>query len=258
MSKDTNLKTMDFLLVTVIVIQFVLLMLIFETELLFTIITALEIVFLISYLIFSVRLRASFEEVVNQEDIFFERQFDLIKDQLDGISYQISEYFDRQNDIVDLRRPFRRTKMYYQKKINSKSGKPISIDLLLITDKGIFIIDFFEARLILKGNYQEDIIDVQYSKNSLLQILNPLSDIHPLYQEVKERLKLEDKAIKRMIIVENESYVAGMQTLTKNQEIAKEIDIPKKIRKLSDESDIQWSIDYVKELEEKMDEIIIG
>lgn len=258
MNKDTNLKTMDILLITVIVIQFVLLLLIYETELLFTIITSMELVFLISYLIYSIRLRASFEEVINQEDIFFERQFNLIKDQLDGITYQISEYFDRQNDIADLRRPFRRTKMYYQKKMKSDLGKDISIDLLLLTNKGIFIIDFFEARMILKGDFSQDLIDVQYSKNSMLQILNPLSELHPLYQEVKNRLNVDDDAMKRMIIIENESYVAGMHTLSKNQEIAKEVDIPKKIRKLHDQSDIDWSIDYVKELEDKMDELIIG
>lgn len=253
------LKSMDTLIILPIVIQFGIFLLSYETKLLETIISSLVFVSLIVYLVFSVRLRAAFEEIVNQEDRFFNKQFYTIKSNIKDTNYQISEYFERQRDIDDIRQAFRHSKIYYQKALKHEDGSKTTIDLLLVTEKGLVIVDFFEARFILKGDYQEDYVDLQYSQSNTVRIVNPLSVRHPLYQALKETLAIKNpNIIKRMMIVENESLIMGMDTLDKNQQISKEIDIPSRIALLAKESDINLSQEQIESYEQALDKMITG
>jgi|GEM_PF-2272627 len=257
-NKNTLLKTMDILIITVIVIQFIIFLLNYETEFLITIISILQFVFLVLYLVFSIRLRAYFETIVNQENVFFNKQFAEIKDDLDEVNYQISEYFDRQRDIENIRHQFHYVRLFYQEDMALSDDERVSIDLLLITEKGIFIVDFFEARFILRGDYQKDIINLQYARNHMIQILNPLSNVHPLVKGIKDLFGVEYEAIKRLMIIEDESNVAGMHTLAPYQEIAKEQDIKSKIQTLIDQSETQYTLEEIEAFEKKLDQKIIG
>ena len=259
MKKTTLLKTIDVLIIIPIALQFIIFLLSYETELLATIFAIAQFIMLLIYVINAVKLRAHFETIVNQENVFFDHQFDEIKDKFQLLSYSISEYFDRQRDIAHLRHPFQFSKIYYQKKILIENGHQLSIDLLMLTEKGIFLVDFYEARFVLKGDYQADKIQLQYSKNNQLDILNPLSKIRPIYQALVRLLSIEDEhLIKRLLIVENECLIANMNTLDENQEISKEVDIPKKIRQLKDASQHELSKEVLEEYIAIIDEKIIG
>ncbi len=259
MKKNTMLNAMDTLIITAIVVQFIIFLLNYETEWLVTLTAVLQFVFLLIYLIYSLRLRAYFETTVNQEDVFFEKQFLQIKNEIKDVSYRVSDYFDRQRDINDIRHPFNHVKVYYQKKIKTEDGNELTLELLLITDKGIYLVNFFEAQFILKGDFQKDLIEIQYSKHNSFQIINPLSPVHPTFQEVKKILGINDNSmIKRLMIIKNECFVLGVNTLDENQEIAKELDIPVKIRKLMNQSKVDFSREIVEKYIELLDEKIIG
>jgi len=149
--------------------------------------------------------------------------------------------------------------VYYQKKIKTEDGNELTLELLLITDKGIYLVNFFEAQFILKGDFQKDLIEIQYSKHNSFQIINPLSPVHPTFQEVKKILGINDNSmIKRLMIIKNECFVLGVNTLDENQEIAKELDIPVKIRKLMNQSKVDFSREIVEKYIELLDEKIIG
>ena len=259
MKKNTMLNAMDTLIITAIVVQFIIFLLNYETEWLVTLTAVLQFVFLLIYLIYSLRLRAYFETTVNQEDVFFEKQFLQIKNEIKDVSYRVSDYFDRQRDINDIRHPFNHVKVYYQKKIKTEDGNELTLELLLITDKGIYLVNFFEAQFILKGDFQKDLTEIQYSKHNSFQIINPLSPVHPTFQEVKKILGINDNSmIKRLMIIKNECFVLGVNTLDENQEIAKELDIPVKIRKLMNQSKVDFSREIVEKYIELLDEKIIG
>jgi len=259
MKKSKMLKAMDTLIIVAIVIQFAIFLVSYETELLITLTAIIQFTFLLVYLIYSIRLRAYFETVVNQERVFFDKQFREIKYSIKELTYRISEYFDRQRDIEDLRQPFRHTKVYYQKQLTNEDGSKTSIDLLLVTEKGLVVIDFFEARFILKGDYQNDLVDIQYSESNVIRMVNPLSPQQPLVQALKKLLNIKDNAlIKRMMIVENESLIMGMDSLNDHQQIAKEIDIPKHIRQLADQSQVVLSKEQIETYESILDEKITG
>ncbi|QWB99510.1 hypothetical protein KHQ88_04910 [Mycoplasmatota bacterium] len=259
MNKNNLLKTMDILIIGVIVIQFVIFLLNYETKLLITMISVLQFVSLIVYFIYSIRLRASFETIINHENRFFNEQFKVIKSNFDQVSYDVAEYFDRQRDITRIRSLFTYSRMFYRKKFILENKETLSFDVILITDKGIFIFDFFEAIFVLKGNYQKDRIKFQYSKNNEVEVFNPLSKLHPIYQKVKEYLEIEDEhMIKRMLVLEDESYVTGMDTLDKDQQITKMLDLESKLRELIDNSMVKLSLEEIEKMEDILDKKITG
>jgi len=250
---------MDALIIVAIVIQLAIFIVSYETEILVPLTAILQFLLLLAYLIYSIRLRSYFEEMVNQENVFFDNQFDEIKYDIKEMHYQISDYFNRQRDIEDLRQPFKHTKIYYQKGLKNEDGSITSIDLLFVTEKGIIIVDFYEARFILNGDFQKDLVDVQYSESNVLKIVNPLCPQHPLFQSVKRHLDIKDNhTIKRLMIIENECLVMGMDTLNKDQQISKEIDIPKHINQLANQSDIQLTKREIERYESILDEKITG
>ncbi|MGE4571566.1 MAG: hypothetical protein AB7E09_02355 [Candidatus Izemoplasmatales bacterium] len=259
MKKNTLLKSMDVLILTAIVIQFVIFLLNYEKEFVITLTAIVQFSFLLVYFIYSIRLRAYFETTINEENVFFSKQFSEIKDGINDVSYRVSEYFDRQRDIDEIRSHFGQSKVYYQKELLTKDGQRVTIELMLVTDKGIFICDFFEAKFILKGDFQKDRVDIQYSKNNSFSIVNPLSPVWPLFSELKSLLEIkEDSMIKRLMIIENQSFVLGMNTLDENQEIAKEDDIPAKMSRLLKQNKVHLSQEEMNQFISRIDEKIIG
>ncbi|MDA3932160.1 MAG: hypothetical protein PF513_05420 [Tenericutes bacterium] len=259
MKKNSLLETMDIIIISVIVIQFVMFMLNYETKLVITIFSALQFVSLIIYFIYSVKLRAGFETIVNQESEFFNKQFKEIKYNFDRLSYDVTEYFDRQRDITDIQNIFSNSRMAYRKRFSLDNNQTLGFDLILITNKGIFIFDFFEAVFVLKGNYQNDIIKIQYSKNNEIEVFNPLSKLHPVYQTLKQTLNIEDNdMIKRMLILDDDSLVTGLETLDQNQGITKNIDITSKLRQLIDQSMVKLTVTEIEKYKEILDKKIAG
>ncbi|MFP4478911.1 MAG: hypothetical protein ACOC2U_02990 [bacterium] len=261
MYKNSNnlLKTMDILIISVIVIQFVIFLLNYETALVVTLFAGLQFMALITYFIYIVKMRAGFETIVNQENKFFKQQFKEIKYNYDHLSYDVTEYFDRQRDITNIRNMFKNSRMIYRKRFSLDHQQTLGFDLILITNKGIFIFDFYEAAFVLKGDYQKDIIKIQYSKNNELEVFNPLSKLHPVYKTLKETLKIEDEdMIKRMLILNDASLVTGLETLDKNQGITKNADLKIKIRTLMDQSMINLTLEEIEDYHEILDEKIAG
>jgi len=250
---------MDILIISVIVIQFIIFLLNYETALVITLFAALQFFALLIYFIYSIRLRASFETIVNQETEFFGKQFKEIKYNFDRLSYDVTEYFDRQRDITNIRNIFENSRMTYRKRLNLDGNQTLGFDLILITNKGIFIFDFFEASFIIKGNYQRDMIKIQYSKNNEIEILNPLSKLHPVYKTLREILNIEDEdMIKRMIVLDDASLATGLETLDENQGIAKNSDLTSRLRALIDKSMIKLSVEEIEDYKEILDEKIAG
>ncbi|MGM0495902.1 MAG: hypothetical protein ACQERX_04490, partial [Bacillota bacterium] len=68
MKKKTLLNYYDILIITVIVLQFIIFMLNYETELFMGLVAITQFIMLIFYLLYSIRLRAYFETLTNMED----------------------------------------------------------------------------------------------------------------------------------------------------------------------------------------------
>ncbi|MFW5795518.1 MAG: hypothetical protein ACOCV1_08560, partial [Bacillota bacterium] len=181
MKKKTLLNYYDILIITVIVLQFIIFMLNYETNLFLAITAILQFILLILYLLYSIKLRAYFETFTNMENEFFNKQFEEIKQRIDLLNYSISDFFYRQTDIDAFRNSFSISKMFYNKHIKTNAGYTVSVDLLLITNLGIYLIEFLDPRLIVHGDYQKDKIAIHYSISNQAEILNPLSKAFPAY-----------------------------------------------------------------------------
>lgn len=250
---------MDILIIGVIIIEFVIFLLNYEKALMIPLFAAIQFVALIVYLIYSVRLRSAFEEVTNQEDLFFSKQFNQIKQNYNSISYRLSDFLDRQNAVESIHKIFNYSKFYYRKSILNKDDEELFFDLLMLTDQGIFIIKIFDSRMIIQGDYQKSHIILQYSQSNKLEVVNPLSPVHPVYQEVESVLGINDKdIIKRVLIITDDSFATNLDTLDDNQNIAKDYDVSNKINELINKNKIQLSLDKVKEYEELIDKRITG
>ncbi|MFO7969873.1 MAG: hypothetical protein R6U15_07190 [Candidatus Izemoplasmatales bacterium] len=253
MKKKTLLNYYDILIITVIVLQFIIFMLNYETELFMGLVAITQFIMLIFYLLYSIRLRAYFETLTNMEDEFFDKQFEAIKQSINLVSYSISDFFYRQTDIDTFRNMFSTKKIFYNKHLMTDGGYTVSVDLLLITGKGIYLIEFLDPRLIVHGNYQNDKIAVHYSSSNQAEILNPLSKAFPAYQDIKKSLDIKDEnLLKSVLVISDDSFAGNLDTLNDNQAIIKSRDIEEKFEELINKKKV--SID--KETMDKYEKII--
>ena len=121
MRKKTLLNYYDVLIITVVVLQFIIFMLNYETNLFLAIISITQFIMLILYLLYSIKLRAYFETLTNMEDEFFDTQFEEIKQSINLLNYSITDFFYRQTDIDAFRNSIPITRMFYNKKIMTDS-----------------------------------------------------------------------------------------------------------------------------------------
>lgn len=259
MKKKLLFKTMDILIIGVIVIQFVIFLLNYETALVVTLFAAIQFFALLLYFIYALRLRNSFEEIIIQENLFFTKQFDEIRETYDQVTYRISDFLDRQKAIENIRRNFTQSRFFYRKHLITQNNNKVFFDLLLITNAGLYIINFFDSRLIVNGNYQDSHISLQYSKNNQVDVINPLSPVFPFYQELKTLLEINnDSLIKRLLIINDGSYATNLESLDNNQSISKDFDVLVKVNELMNKNKVELSLEEIKRYELLIDKKITG
>jgi Ca2+/Na+ antiporter len=253
----TNFRTADLFILITIGIQFVVFLLNYEQSLLSTLFAIIQLVFLITYLVYSIRLRHYFESTVNQENRFYERQFEEIKYHLDGKKLKMGHFLNQKNSVDSIQNMFRHSRLVYTERIQTDEGDALSIDILLVTEKGVFVIQYYDARFILRGDYQQDTIQLQYSDTQVIDIINPLADTHPLIRYIKKLLQVGYEDIKRLMIINNQSYVAGMDTLGDNQDIIKVDDVTIKVKKMIDQSQTSYTVNEIETYDKLIEEKII-
>jgi len=252
-----HIRAMDFLIFIPIGIQAITFILAFEQSLVLTLVSLLQFGLMVVYYIYLSNIRNRFELTITQEDQFFDRQFEEIKQQLGNKSLHISHFLNQKNSIDTIRHLFSHTRMIYSKRIKVDEKTSLSVDLLLLTEAGIYVIHFMDARFIINGHFQDDLIQVQYSGNQYIHMVNPLSDIYPLNQYLINALNVEPSAIKRVLVIHNDSYVKGMESLNDYQEIVKMDDVSSKMKEFVLSSDTVFSNDQVNQLYKILENQII-
>lgn len=253
----TNLRTVDIFIVVTIGIQFSFFLLNYERHLLNALLAMIQLVFLIVYLVYSIRLRHYFESTVNQENQFYERQFEEIKYQLGEKKLKMGYFLNQKNSVDTIQNMFKHSRIVYTEKIQADNGSTLSIDLLMVTERGVFVIQFYDARFILHGDYQKDTIKLQYSDTQAIDMINPLSDAHPLITYVKNLLGVGYNEIKRVMVINDQSFAAGMDTLQSNQEIIKFEDVTFKFKKMIDASDTSYTVKEIDAFDKLLEDRII-
>lgn len=252
-----DLRSADLFIIVTVGIQAAVFLLNYETNLLYTIFSSIQLVLLISYLIYSIRLRHYFESTVNQEDNFYDRQFDEIKHKLGDKKLKMSYFLNQKNSVDTIQNMFKHSRMIYTEKIKTDKDHSLTVDMLMVTENGIFVIQFYNSRFILQGDYQVDMIQLQYSDTQIIEMVNPLSDLHPLVAYIHQSLNVNYADIKRVLIINDKSYVSGMDTLKSNQDIIKFKDVGVQLKKMIDKSDVLYSVKEIDALNKILEERII-